>query len=176
LIIALGLSFAGGIPAADAARNKKHRKSKHRREKRKTRKARQERRRSRESHMHNMRSYEGGYVRFQRVPSIINPKEVKIWKDLTSRAERAGIYFYQLPPAQQRLLSREKRHKMAEQFMIVASAHPPGTAQHEFNRARAMFLLSKGPSPGTNVNRFAEKHGYEKFHKTNLPQERPRQD
>jgi RHS repeat-associated protein len=50
--------------------------------------------------------------------------------------------------------------QLIDLYRQTAHENPAGSAQAAFNEARALFLEGKGPSPGNNVVKFAEKHGF----------------
>ena len=51
------------------------------------------------------------------------------------------------------------RQQLADLYLSVAARNPVGSAQAVFNRARARYLLGRGPNPGSSATEFAKRHG-----------------
>lgn len=59
-------------------------------------------------------------------------------------------------------LPEDLREELAEFYSDIADRNPAGSAQAEFNYARANYLLGNGPNPGRSVNEFADRTGFRK--------------
>jgi hypothetical protein len=85
--------------------------------------------------------------------------------EVISREDRTLLARVWTGEARPTALGAEDRRKLADLFRALGDLCPAGSAQHEFQYARAAYLLGDGPNPGPSVNQFGAAHGCPKAYK-----------